>query len=141
MWEVVLLRMTRLNRHHFCLGGCKTHTRRTYQMVYTASAHGDYSVMNMTNTQTSRHIPFETGSLNMHSLLSLHAQADDKLPPAADIDRQMLLLMFLALPVFQDPAPWNIVWRAGERGRGRTTLATLATHAHWIRLDCAVLAP
>ena len=22
--------------------------------------------------------------------------------------------MFLSLPVFQDPAPWNIVWRAGE---------------------------
>ena len=22
--------------------------------------------------------------------------------------------MFLSLPVFQDPAPWNVVWRAGE---------------------------
>ena len=22
--------------------------------------------------------------------------------------------MFLSLPVFQDPAPWNVVWRGGE---------------------------
>ena len=59
LWEVTLLSMTRLNRHHFCLGGCKTHTRRSYQMAYSVSSSGR-GVMNMTNVQTSRHIPFET---------------------------------------------------------------------------------
>lgn len=118
VWEVRLQRMSRTNQHHFCLGGCKTHTRRTYQMVYTASATS--SLMNMTNTQTSRRIPFETGSINLHSLLSLHrlGRAPDGaatlVPPAADAERQLLMVMYLALPVFQDPAPWNIVWRAGE---------------------------
>ena len=77
----------------------------------------------------------------MHSLLSLHAPAR-----AATTDplREVLMLQFLSLPVFQvrsrgrgrvgdpntnpnpnpdpdpssnanqDPAPWNVVWRAGE---------------------------
>ena len=113
IWEVELVQMTRLNRHHFCLGGCKTHTRRSYQMNYSVSKEGDW-VMNMSNMQTGRRIPFDTGSMNMHSLLSLHMGAAQQLPPAQDISRQVLLLMFLSLPIFQDPAPWNVVWRAGE---------------------------
>ena len=146
VWEATLLRMDRVNRHHFCLGGCKTHTRRTYRMIYTAevppeSADGPQmgaaafeddltltraapdaksvalvrGVMNMSNTQTGRHIPFETGSLNMHSLLSLQsAEEAGASVTAATATRQALILMFLSLPVFQDPAPWNVVWRAGE---------------------------
>ena len=31
-----------------------------------------------------------------------------------DATRQALMMMFLSLPIYQDPAPWNIVWRAGE---------------------------
>ena len=57
------------------------------------------------------HIPFETGSINLHSVLSLHREHP---PPALDGTRQTLLLMFLSLPVFDDPAPWNYVWRGGE---------------------------
>ena len=34
--------------------------------------------------------------------------------PEADLPRQALIIMFLSLPVYQDPAPWNVVWRAGE---------------------------
>ena len=127
LWEATLLHMDRVNRHHFCLGGCKTHTRRTYRMIYTAepppSGEGAEAappalvrgVMNMTNTQTGRHIPFETGSLNMHSILSLQSseEAGATVAAAAAV-RQALILMFLSLPVFQDPAPWNVVWRAGE---------------------------
>ena len=72
-------------------------------------------VMNMSNTQTGRHIPFETGSLNMHSLLSLQsAEEAGASVTAATATRQALILMFLSLPVFQDPAPWNVVWRGGE---------------------------
>ena len=33
--------------------------------------------------------------------------------PAISLTYQVLLLNFLSLPVFQDPAPWNVVWRAG----------------------------
>ena len=29
--------MDRVNRHHFCLGGCKTHTRRSYRLIYSSS--------------------------------------------------------------------------------------------------------
>ena len=47
----------------------------------------------------------------MHSLLSLHAPAR---AAATDPLREVLMLQFLSLPVFQDPAPWNVVWRAGE---------------------------
>ena len=126
LWEVELLHMDRVNRHHFCLGGCKTHTRRTYRMVYTGADPGaaDYSrqlaaygdgFMNMTNEQTGRHIPFETGSMNMHSLLSLQGNEDQgAAAPAAAAMRQALIIMFLSLPIYQDPAPWNVVWRAGE---------------------------
>ena len=124
VWETTLLHMDRLNRHHFCLGGCKTHTRRTYRMIYDAadpqrpSTHTAASPvggrMNMTNTQTGRHIPFETGSMNMHTLLSLQGEPGGVAVPAADAARQSLILMFLSLPVFQDPAPWNVVWRGGE---------------------------
>ena len=130
VWESTLLSMDRLNRHHFCVGGCKTHTRRTYRMAYTAADPADAAAfelaprslrlgfMNMTNTQTSRHIPFETGSLNMHTLLSLTAGTaapqKDKGETGGDVTRQALILMFLSLPVYQDPAPWNVVWRAGE---------------------------
>ena len=63
----------------------------------------------MSNTQTGRRIPFETGSINLHSVLALHRQHP---LPTLDGTRQMLMLMFLSLPVFQDPAPWNVVWRA-----------------------------
>ena len=155
VWEVKLLHMDRTNRHHFCVGGCKTHTRRTYRMIYDAvderagssSSVADlvHGSMNMTNTQTGRHIPFETGSMNMHTLLSLQGTAKGGIAAgdgkdgggsssgggggtglgatvgstvreldAAEAARQALILMFLSLPVFQDPAPWNVVWRAGE---------------------------
>ena len=145
VWESTLLSMDRTNRHHFCLGGCKTHTRRTYRMIYTAEPPADdgehgaavaytpsdalgaspasrslaprvvRGVMNMSNTQTGRHIPFETGSLNMHSLLSLQSPEEAGAAVSASLaTRQALILMFLSLPVFQDPAPWNVVWRAGE---------------------------
>ena len=60
IWEVELLLMTRLNRHHYCIGGCKTHTRRSYQMHYRVDRVGGGAVMNMSNMQTGRHIPFET---------------------------------------------------------------------------------
>ena len=58
-----------------------------------------------------RSFPCRIGSLNLHSLLSLHVAT---VAASADSLRQALILMFLSLPVFQDPAPWNIVWRAGE---------------------------
>ena len=124
VWDSTLLHMDRLNRHHFCLGGCKTHTRRTYRMIYDAAdpllaitpktAPLVGGKMNMTNTQTGRHIPFETGSMNMHTLLSLQGEPGGAAVGAADAARQALILMFLSLPVFQDPAPWNVVWRAGK---------------------------
>ena len=123
VWEATLLHMDRLNRHHYCLGGCKTHTRRTYRMIYDAAGPAAFASdpqatpkgrMNMTNTQTGRRIPFETGSINMHSLLSLQGEAVGSAVPAARAARQSLILMFLSLPVFQDPAPWNVVWRHGE---------------------------
>ena len=51
----------------------------------------------------------------MHSLLSLQsAEEAGASVTAATATRQALILMFLSLPVFQDPAPWNVVWRAGE---------------------------
>ena len=37
MWELGLAYMDRVNRHHFCLGGCKTHTRRSYRLIYSSS--------------------------------------------------------------------------------------------------------
>jgi hypothetical protein len=123
VWRVTLLHMDRLNRHHYCLGGCKTHTRRTYRMIYDAADPENPTArtaslvsgrMNMTNTQTGRHIPFETGSMNMHTLLSLQGEPVGAAVDAAEAARQVLILMFLSLPVFQDPAPWNVVWRAGE---------------------------
>ena len=52
--------------------------------------------------------------MNMHSLLSLQTELPSLVPPAANIERQVLMLMYLSLPVFQDPAPWNVVWRGGE---------------------------
>ena len=105
--------MDRQNRHHYCEGGCKTHTRRTYRLLYTEAAGGAGARewINMSNTQTGRRIPFETGSINLHSVLALHRQHP---LPTLDGMRQMLMLMFLSLPVFQDPAPWNVVWRGGE---------------------------
>ena len=132
LWEAGIAYMDRLNRHHFCLGGCKTHTRRSYRLLFAESgsvaataaaaagwvgrrsdAFGDgVDFLNMSNTQTGRRIPFETGAFNMHSLLSLHAPPPR--PTAPDPLREALVLMFLSLPVYQDPAPWNVVWRAGE---------------------------
>ena len=104
VWEVALLHMDRVNRHHFCIGGCKTHTRRTYRMIYDGAAdplEAD-GRMNMTNTQTGRRIPFETGSINMHSLLSLQGEPSGKDGvSAAEAARQALIVMFLSLPVFQ----------------------------------------
>ena len=132
LWEAGLAYMDRLNRHHFCLGGCKTHTRRSYRLLFAESGSvaataaatagwvgrrsdafgGGVDFLNMSNTQTGRRIPFETGAFNMHSLLSLHAPPPR--PTAPDPLREALVLMFLSLPVYQDPAPWNVVWRAGE---------------------------
>ena len=37
VWELGLAYMDRVNRHHFCLGGCKTHTRRSYRLIYSSS--------------------------------------------------------------------------------------------------------
>ena len=103
MWELGLAYMDRVNRHHFCLGGCKTHTRRSYWLAYHGSERGGSAslgsdFLNMSNVQTGRRIPFETGAFNMHSLLSLHT------PPrtsASDPLRESLTLMFPSLPVFQ----------------------------------------
>ena len=113
LWSARLLHMDRQNRHHYCEGGCKTHTRRKYRLLYTEAAGGAGARewINMSNTQTGRRIPFETGSINLHSVLALHRQHP---LPTLDGTRQMLMLMFLSLPVFQDPAPWNVVWRGGE---------------------------
>ena len=36
VWELGLAHMDRVNRHHFCVGGCKTHTRRSYRLVYSS---------------------------------------------------------------------------------------------------------
>ena len=55
-------------------------------------------VINMSNQQTGRRIPFETGSVNMHTLLALQT---NPLPAASDVLRQGFMLMFLSLPVFQ----------------------------------------
>ena len=130
LWELGLAHMDRVNRHHFCVGGCKTHTRRSYRLIYSSTDLSSREVegiggspqggrlvsvsrdfLNMSNTQTGRRIPFETGSFNMHSLLSLHAPAR---AATSDPLREALVLQFLSLPVYQDPAPWNVVWRAGE---------------------------
>ena len=130
VWSARLLSMDRTNRHHYCeggwtlaQGGCRSRDAH-YRLQYLASPHcgstGCHERMNMTRVHNNgsswlkhggSHIPFETGSINLHSVLSLHREHP---PPALDGTRQMLLLMFLSLPVFDDPAPWNYVWRGGE---------------------------
>ena len=123
LWSARLLRMDRTNRHHYCEGECKIHG--WIRLQYTASPHcgstGCHERIDMTRVRQNgssifKHggtsqIPFKTGSINLHSVLSLHREHP---PPALDGTRQMLLLMFLSLPVFDDPAPWNYVWRGGE---------------------------
>ena len=122
VWSARLLSMDRQNRHHYCEGTCRHPAH--YRLQYLASPHcgstGCHERMNMTRVHNDgsswlkhggSHIPYETGSINLHSVLSLHREHP---PPALDGTRQMLLLMFLSLPVFDDPAPWNYVWRGGE---------------------------
>ena len=113
LWEVGLAHMDRLNRHHFCLGGCKTHTRRSYRLIYSAasnsSAARSTSGINMSNVQTGRRIPFETGSFNMHSLLSLHAPAKGV---AAAVLRRRLPERH---PPPQQPARWLVSCGSGRR--------------------------
>ena len=151
LWSARLLRMDRTNRHHYCEGECKIHG--WIRLQYTASPHcgstGCHERIDMTRVRQNgssifKHggtsqIPFETGSINLHSVLSLHREHP---PPALDGTRQMLLLMYLSLPVFDDPAPWNVVWRGGELfnidlGDGKTVDERLDSNGkpQWARLD------
>ena len=149
VWSARLLSMDRQNRHHYCEGGC--HHPAHYRLQYIASPHcgtGCHERMNMTRVHNDgsswlkhggSHIPFETGSINLHSVLSLHREHP---PPALDGTRQVLLLMYLSLPVFDDPAPWNVVWRGGELfnidlGDGKTVDERLDSNGkpQWARLD------
>jgi hypothetical protein len=150
VWSARLLSMDRQNRHHYCEGTCKHPAH--YRLQYIASPHcgstGCHERMNMTRVHNDgsswlkhggSHIPFETGSINLHSVLSLHREHP---PPALDGTRQILLLMYLSLPVFDDPAPWNVVWRGGELfnidlGDGKTVDERLDSNGkpQWARLD------
>ena len=151
LWSARLLRMDRTNRHHYCEGECKIHG--WIRLQYTASPHcgstGCHERIDMTRVRQNgssifKHggtsqIPFETGSINLHTVLSLHREHP---PPALDGTRQMLLLMYLSLPVFDDPAPWNVVWRGGELfnidlGDGKTVDERLDSNGkpQWARLD------
>ena len=64
---------------------------------------------NMSNLQTGRRIPFETGSFNMHSLLSLHAPAKGV---AAAVLRRRLPERH---PPPQQPARWLVSCGSGRR--------------------------
>lgn len=133
LWVVETLALQRTNRHHFCYGRCKTHNSRSYMLRYVAhSASADVDELvrhnwseanvsaplvrgapQLVNSRSGRVLPYETGSINLHTLVMLQRSA--YLSSAElDLPRQHLVMMFLSLPVHQDPAPWNIVLRGGE---------------------------